>query len=144
MNKKVWLDCDTGNDDAFAIILAGFNPKIDLIGISTVFGNNSVDTTAKNSCKIVSLAGLPKVEVYKGASRPLLRPADLKEGMMFHGEHGLGKGVFVPEPDYEAEKESAIVKMYNTFKNSSEKIHICATGALTNIALLFSTFPDVG
>jgi len=50
MNKvKLWLDCDTGTDDAFAIIMAGHSPSIDLIGISTVFGNNTVHATTKNT-----------------------------------------------------------------------------------------------
>lgn len=78
-----------------------------------------MDLTAKNSCKILSLAGIKNVKVYKGSAKPLLRPADLKEGMLFHGEHGLGRGVFVPEPNFEPEKTSAIFQMYTTFKNSS-------------------------
>jgi len=60
---KLWLDCDTGCDDTFAIVLAGHNELIELIGISTVFGNNTVDITTRNTLQIVEAAGLNHVKV---------------------------------------------------------------------------------
>ncbi len=60
---KLWLDCDTGCDDTFAIVLAGHNELVELIGISTVFGNNTVDTTTRNTLQIVEAAGLHHVKV---------------------------------------------------------------------------------
>jgi hypothetical protein len=39
----LWLDCDPGHDDALAIILAAYNPKVELLGISTVAGGRFVD-----------------------------------------------------------------------------------------------------
>jgi uridine nucleosidase len=45
MKKTIWLDCDTGSDDSFAIILANHHDKVHLLGISTVFGNNSLHYT---------------------------------------------------------------------------------------------------
>ena len=80
MSINMWLDCDTGNDDAFAIILAGHNDMLNLIGISTVFGNSSVKNTTINTLKITSLSGLSHIKVYKGAERPLLRPLDISAG----------------------------------------------------------------
>jgi len=55
----VWLDCDPGHDDAFAIILAGHHPSLELIGISTVAGNQTIERTTKNAYKVAYIAGLP-------------------------------------------------------------------------------------
>jgi inosine-uridine nucleoside N-ribohydrolase len=68
--------------------------------------------TTRNSLKICSLSGLSHIKVYKGAARPLMRPADLKDGIEFHGAEGLGRGVFVPDPIYSHEEGSAIFHMY--------------------------------
>ncbi len=57
---NVWLDCDPGIDDAFAIILAAFSPKINLIGISTVSGNSSIKSMTKNTLKVLNLIGMVK------------------------------------------------------------------------------------
>lgn len=59
--KLVWLDCDPGHDDAAAIILAGVHPKLQLIGISTIFGNSSVENTTNNALGILKMAGIEKV-----------------------------------------------------------------------------------
>ena len=50
---KTWIDCDPGIDDAFAIVLAAFSEKIDLIGISTVSGNQSIDKITYNALKVI-------------------------------------------------------------------------------------------
>ena len=112
MQKDIWLDCDTGNDDAFAIILAGHNEKVNLIGISTVFGNNTVDKTTLNTLKITCISGLSHVKVHKGAGKPILRPLGISEGIEVHGEEGLGKGVHIPEPSYTHEKGSTLFNIY--------------------------------
>jgi uridine nucleosidase len=70
----VWLDCDPGHDDAFAILLAAYHPTLQLIGISTVHGNSSVDHTTINAGSILTAIGCPEIPVYKGASGPLVRP----------------------------------------------------------------------
>ena len=75
MKQHLWLDCDTGSDDSFAIVLAGHTPSLHLLGISTVFGNNQVAQTTLNTLRITSMSGLQHIKVYKGASKPLLRPA---------------------------------------------------------------------
>jgi inosine-uridine nucleoside N-ribohydrolase len=54
----VWLDCDPGHDDAFAIILAGYSQQLDLIGISSVAGNQTIDKTTENALKIMRASGL--------------------------------------------------------------------------------------
>lgn len=83
----VWLDCDPGHDDAFAIILAGHSPKLELLGISTVSGNLPVATTTMNALRTCDAAGLNAVPVVEGAGRPLVRkPVYCEE---IHGQSGL-------------------------------------------------------
>ena len=83
---KLWLDCDTGTDDAFALILAGHTPSIQLLGISTVFGNNSVDITTINTLKMTEISGIDNIKIYKGQSRPLMRNLDMQAAIDVHGE----------------------------------------------------------
>lgn len=66
---KLWLDCDTGCDDTFAIVLAGHNESINLIGISTIFGNNTVEMTTKNTLQILEASGLQHVKVKQGGGK---------------------------------------------------------------------------
>jgi len=70
---KVWLDCDPGHDDALAIILAGYHPGIELIGISTSNGNQTIKKTTLNALRVLSVSGLDHVEVVAGQERPLVR-----------------------------------------------------------------------
>lgn len=70
--KLVWLDCDPGHDDAMAIILAGHNKSLKLLGISTVAGNQTVEKTSMNALKTLHIAGLDHIDVSMGQSKPLL------------------------------------------------------------------------
>ena len=143
MLKDVWLDFDTGSDDVFAIILAGNHEQINLIGISTVFGNTSVEKTTLNTLKITSMSGIRHIKVYKGASKAILRPLESLGGEKIHGEEGLGKGIYLPDPTYTHEEGPFLYNIFQAIKNNRNKVNICATGALTNIALLINAFPDV-
>ena len=83
----VWLDCDPGHDDAFAIILAGHSPCLKLLGISTVSGNLPVSTTTANALRVCNAVGLSDVPVVEGSARPLVRKAVYCESI--HGQSGL-------------------------------------------------------
>lgn len=67
------MDCDPGSDDAMAIFLAAYSPLIDLIGISTVHGNSSLENVTKNAVALLEFAGIEGIQVYKGAHKPLTR-----------------------------------------------------------------------
>ena len=84
---NVWLDCDPGHDDAFAIILAGHSKKINLLGISTVAGNQTVERTTLNALRISSISGMEDIPVAKGVAKPLMRPARICPEI--HGTSGL-------------------------------------------------------
>src|SRR5690606_10427724 len=70
---RVWLDCDTGSDDAIAILSAALHPGLELLGVSCVNGNVTLDHVVDNTLRTLTLAGV-RVPVHRGAARPLVRP----------------------------------------------------------------------
>lgn len=66
---------DPGHDDAFAIMLAGHSPELELIGISTSAGNQTVAKTTRNALNVLNISGLGHIPVVPGQNQPLLRPA---------------------------------------------------------------------
>lgn len=89
----VWLDCDPGLDDAFAILLAAYSPQINLLGISIVHGNDSVEHCAKNALRMLWACGVKGVPVYEGVQVPLTR--DPKFCPEIHGIPGETKLSFL-------------------------------------------------
>src|SRR5260370_8549000 len=85
MPRKIILDCDPGHDDAMAILLAHGNPEIELLAITTVAGNQTVDKTSLNARRVCSVAGI-HVPIAAGCDRPLTR--ELKTAAYIHGESG--------------------------------------------------------
>ena len=83
----VIMDVDTGIDDAVAIILAANSPEIEILGITTVRGNNTIRHTTQNTIDVLALLKKEDIPVYKGASRPLVKEARTSEGT--HGDNGL-------------------------------------------------------
>ena len=98
MKRKIILDCDPGHDDAIAILLAAHHPDIELLAITTVAGNQSVEKTTHNALKVCSLANIRSVPIAKGLDRPLVRSA--RHAPDIHGESGMD-GPSIPEPDLE-------------------------------------------
>ena len=85
MTQKVILDCDPGHDDAMAILLAA--KRLDVLGITTVAGNQSIDKVTTNALKVVELAGLTRIPVAQGAAHPLVRAP--RHAPEIHGQTGL-------------------------------------------------------
>ena len=81
------LDCDPGHDDAIALLLAVASPEVELVGVTTVSGNQTVDKTTNNALRVLELAGRTDIPVYRGADRPFLRKQDVAAHV--HGESGL-------------------------------------------------------
>src|SRR6202042_2351831 len=88
VSTPIILDCDPGIDDALAIAFATASPAIDLIGLTTVAGNVSLDKTTANALAVASFVGAKDVPVTPGAAAPLLRPA--LHAAHVHGDSGLG------------------------------------------------------
>jgi inosine-uridine nucleoside N-ribohydrolase len=134
------LDCDPGHDDAIAILLALASPEVELVGITTVSGNQTVDKTTANALKVLELAGRTDVPVHGGADRPFIRTRDVAAHV--HGESGLD-GPDLPEPSLQARPEPAVDFLASELRRRDGRITLVPTGPLTNIGLLFSLHPDV-
>ena len=95
MSTRIVIDCDPGHDDAIAILLALASPEVELRGVTTVAGNQTIDKTTRNALKVLELAGRSDIPVVRGAEAPLERP--LRTAAHVHGESGL-EGPDLPEP----------------------------------------------
>ena len=143
MPKKIILDCDPGHDDAVAIMLAVASDEIDLLGITCVGGNATLENTKLNTLKICSLLNRKDILIYSGASKPLVY--DLVTAEHVHGKSGLdndGEEIIVDE-DHFIQELNAVDYIIKTCKTSEEKIYLCPTGPLTNIALSLKKDPSI-
>ncbi|CAF1541978.1 unnamed protein product [Didymodactylos carnosus] len=141
--KPVWLDCDPGHDDAFAILLAAYHPYLKLIGISTVVGNQTIDRTTANVYKVLHLANIKNIPVIQGCSEPLCQP--ISTCPEIHGQTGMD-GADIPEAPQKhnvEDDENYLWKIYRLIVDNGSRITLMATGQLTNVALLLKVFPKV-
>lgn len=139
--RSIILDCDPGQDDAVAILLALASPdELDLLAITTVAGNVPLALTAANARRLVELADAD-VPVYAGASRPLLRSLHTAEDV--HGSTGLdGSGLPPPKrPLAPGHAARAIIELVRARPAGS--VTLVATGPLTNLALALAEAPDL-
>jgi len=133
--KTIIYDCDTGIDDALAILLGVMSKKVDFIGISTVAGNSNVMNSTCNTLRVLRLLG-SNIPVYKGADRPLTY--DLLDAGHVHGEDGLGDSSLPLIDDEDLSRSIKKESACDFIVESSEKykgITIVTTGPLTNLAL---------
>ncbi|KAI5792393.1 Inosine/uridine-preferring nucleoside hydrolase domain-containing protein [Peziza echinospora] len=138
----IWLDCDPGHDDAFAIILAAEHPSLNLLGISTIHGNAPLDRVTENAMRILTAIGRTEIPVYAGCKKPFMRPSIHAPDI--HGESGIDGTNLLPEPKVAYTPGNAIKAMYDGIMSTPfQTCILVATGTLTNVALLLATFPDV-
>ena len=138
--RNIIIDCDPGHDDAIAILMALANKdKLNILGITTVGGNQLLDRVTENTLKILSLLD-EDIPVASGEAGPLMR--ELRTGGEFHGESGMD-GPILPSPKYSVVSTNAVEFMYGKIMNSQEKVTLVPLGPLTNIALLLKTYPEV-
>ena len=140
MSRKVILDCDPGHDDAMAILLAHGNPEIELLAITTVAGNQTLDKTSLNARRVCTVAGITDVPVASGCDRPLTR--ELRTAGYIHGESGLDGPAF-PEPAVPLDKRHAVDLIIELLMGSSGDITLVPTGPLTNIAMAVRKEPAI-
>ena len=138
--RPVWIDTDTGVDDAFALISALKLPGIDVVGISSVCGNVENSKTFVNARNVISLCKREDIKVYKGADKPLIREPNYAYDV--HGEDGLG-GYKLEESKAPIETESAVDALYKKAKELNGELTIAAVGPLTNIAIAIFKYPDI-
>ena len=136
---KMILDCDTGHDDAVALMLAAGHPQIDLLGVTVVAGNQVLERTLENTLNVCQHLDID-VPVYAGCDRPLVRDQIVAGDI--HGKTGLDGPVF-PERVREAEKEHAVHYLIRTLLASDGDITLVPTAPLTNIAMAMRLEPAV-
>jgi uridine nucleosidase len=153
--SAVWMDCDPGHDDAIALLLCANHPSIRMIGVTACSGNQSVDKTFANAVKLMDIAGAPDVPVYCGQSRPMIRKPKHDPGI--HGESGIDGS-----PTFEQFRNREIPAAWRENKGvfamgegirrcceeeddqlDGEGVTIIATGALTNVALMLTLYPEL-
>ncbi|WP_127503767.1 nucleoside hydrolase [Actinoplanes solisilvae] len=140
MAEPVIIDCDPGHDDALALLLAVGDPRLRLLGVTTVAGNQTLDKTTRNAQKILALAGAHDVPVAAGADRPLVN--ELTVAADIHGESGLdGPDLDVPVPVPVG--VHAVELLRKLITEAESPVTLIALGPLTNVALLLRTFPEV-
>ncbi|WP_374777674.1 nucleoside hydrolase [Streptomyces sp. NBC_01310] len=139
MPVPIIIDCDPGHDDALAIMLAAANPAVDLLAITTVAGNQTLEKTSLNARRVCTVAGITDVPIAAGCDRPLLQPLAVASDV--HGESGLD-GPRLPEPTVDLVPEHAVELIHRILVNHPEPVTLVPTAPLTNIALLLTRHPD--
>ncbi|HEY8912582.1 nucleoside hydrolase [Lacisediminihabitans sp.] len=141
MALKMILDCDPGHDDAIALILAHGNAAVELLAVTTVHGNQTIDRVTRNALAVARIAGITGVPFAAGAHRPLVRAAETAPSI--HGESGLD-GPVLPEPTLVPDARHAVDLIIDTIMaNEPNTVTLVPTGALTNIALAVRKEPRI-
>ena len=138
VQRTVLLDCDPGHDDAIAILLAAGSPMMELAGITTVAGNQTLDKTTHNARVVATVAGLDHVPVVAGCDRPLLRV--LRTAAQIHGDSGLD-GPSPVAPTVTVRPGHASDFLAETILARPGEITLVATGPLTNLGLALRRHP---
>lgn len=141
MPTKIILDCDPGHDDAVALLLAWGNPDIELVGVTTVVGNQTLDKVTRNALSVARVAGITGVPFAAGSARPLVR--EIETAGEIHGESGLD-GPVLPEPTIRLDPRPAAQFIVDTIMAAAPgEITLVPTGGLTNIALAARLEPRI-
>ena len=138
---KIILDCDPGHDDAVAIIMAASHPKIDLLGVTVVAGNQTIRKTTENALNVVQKIGREDIKVYQGCGGPMVRNRQVIADDI-HGVTGLDGPVF-DELNIKKDKMHAVDFIIKTLMESEDKITLVPTGPLTNIAMAMRMEPKI-
>jgi inosine-uridine nucleoside N-ribohydrolase len=130
VSQPILVDCDPGHDDAIALLLALASPEVELLGVTTVAGNQTLEKTTANAIRVLELVGRGNVPVAAGAERPLLREPFV--AAYVHGESGLD-GPELPPPRAQPVGMHAVDFLAERIEPG---VVLVAVGPLTNVALL--------
>ena len=139
MATSILLDCDPGHDDAMAILLALASPELELLGVTTVAGNQTLAKTTSNALRVLDFVAREDVPVAAGADRPLERDPYVASDV--HGESGLD-GPDLPEPKRGVVEDDAVNFTAARICDTDLPVTLVATGPLTNVAVLIERCPE--
>lgn len=140
MPRNVIIDCDTGTDDALALLLALRSPELNVLGITCVSGNVGLKNVVNNTLRIVEQSG-KIVPVYAGAALSMVVQPE-EDGSKIHGGDGLG-GAALPQPKLVVEKEHAVDYIIHVLMESGQPMDWITLGPLTNAALALRKEPRI-
>jgi inosine-uridine nucleoside N-ribohydrolase len=135
----VLVDCDPGQDDAIALLLALASPEVEVLGVTTVAGNQTIDKVTANALRVLELAGRADVPVAAGADQPLV--GELVVAADAHGETGLD-GPDLPKPRSRPVEQHAVDFLAERLAASERPVTLVPLGPLTNVALLLAERPE--
>jgi ribosylpyrimidine nucleosidase len=138
--RKIILDCDPGHDDAVAIMMAARHPKLDLLGITVVAGNQTLAKTAVNALNVCQYLDID-VPVFAGCSIPMVRQRQVIADNI-HGKTGLDGPVFEPLTK-QLDSRHAVQFIIETLMKSDGDVTLVPTGPLTNIAMAMRLEPKI-
>jgi inosine-uridine nucleoside N-ribohydrolase len=136
---SIILDCDPGHDDALALLLALASPEVELLGVTTVSGNQTLDKTTANALRLLEFVDRTDIPVHAGADAPLVRERHVAAEV--HGESGLD-GPDLPPAATVAREQHAVDYLAEQIRARDGKLTLVPTGPLTNVALLLALHPD--
>ena len=136
--RLLLIDCDTGVDDALAILYLAADQAVEILAVGTVDGNVAPELGAENSLRALEAAGRPSVPVAIGAGAPLLQES--RHAEHFHGEDGLGDAHLAPAKSRPTQ-EGAVEQMVRLARAHPGEISLLAIGPLTNVALALMVEP---
>ncbi len=134
------IDCDTGIDDALALLYAAASPEAEIVGVSCVAGNVELADVVRNTLAVLELAGRADVEVAAGAARPMARP--LRTAADTHGPAGLGYAQ-LPAPTSRPSERDAARLIVECARARPGELTLVTLGPLTNVALALEQEPDL-
>lgn len=141
MARKIILDCDPGHDDAIAMLLAHGNPDVELVAVTTVVGNQTLEKVTRNALSVARIADITGVPFAAGCPRPLVRTVETAPEI--HGESGID-GPVMPEPTLALDDRHAVDLIIDTvMAHEPGEITIVPTAGLTNIALAVRKEPRI-
>jgi inosine-uridine nucleoside N-ribohydrolase len=141
MTRKIIIDTDPGIDDAMAILFAFAAPELEVVGLTTIFGNVQTHLATQNALRLVEFAGRAHTPVAHGAEQPLVIPYD-RIPEIVHGADGLGN-THQPAPEGQAIERTAAQFIVETVMQHPGEITLVPVGPLTNLALALDLEPRI-
>ena len=141
VKRKLIIDTDPGIDDAMAIVFACLHDEIDVIGLTTIFGNVSTETATRNACALAELVD-QDIPVARGSDTPLVQ-APRPFAWKIHGREGFGDVQLQPPAQKSLVDETAAEFICRTVQENPGEVDICAVGPLTNLAVALRSDPSI-
>jgi purine nucleosidase len=138
---EVVLDCDTGVDDAMAILYGLLAPEIEFVAFGCVWGNATVEVCTANTLRLLEIAGRPGIPVAMGLGAPIMGPLT-HVSTDVHGQDGQGN-VNLPPPTLAPTGESAAAQLIRLAHERPGDLTLVAIGPLTNVAAALMADPRI-